>query len=95
MPRHLLTARRLDCVLRMRGIVDEGRAKLDLSPMQRVLYVLEKTRLYCQETTRADSRKRSMARQRLHQHEHKMTSRRLQAVPAASTQRLRQRAITR
>ena len=61
-PRHLLTAQRLPCVLHMRDIVREGMAKMELSPIQRVLYILETTRLYCQKTVREDSRQRSCRR---------------------------------
>ena len=61
-PRHLLTAQRLPCVLHMRDIVSEGMAKMELSPIQRVLFILETTRLYCQKTVREDSRQRSCRR---------------------------------
>ena len=61
-PRHLLTAQRLPCVLRMRNIVKDGMAKTELSPIQRVFYILETTRLYCQETVRNDARQRASQR---------------------------------
>ena len=70
-PRHLLTAQRLPCVLRMRDIVNDGMAKMELSPIQRVFYILETTRLYCQETVRNDSRQRSSQRHLLLQQLHR------------------------
>ena len=34
----------------MRGLVEEGMARGILTPMQRVMYILEATRMYCKET---------------------------------------------
>ena len=66
MPRHLLTGEHVDSVLAMRAIVAEGIAKAELSPLQRVLFILEKTRKFCKETTAKATSERAKQRQTLH-----------------------------
>ena len=66
MPRHLLTGEHVDSVLAMRAVVAEGIAKTELSPLQRVLFVLEKTRKLCKEATAKATSERAKQRRTLH-----------------------------
>ena len=65
-PRHLLSTQSMDTVLHMRKLMEEGMGRGELTPIQRVLYILEVTRAYCKQTVRERTRKRSAERARLH-----------------------------